>query len=110
MYLVYSIFFCHFVYLEHWFKFPATCVHDVCNNDDHFHSSYKPTLWNNSMAFSTILSVVSASLLLVCGGRLLYEQYYGKQNCEMTYMYFYPQYQVGTVMLYGTEVNQKLHV
>ena len=38
--LVYSIFFCHFVYLEHWFKFPATCVHDVYNNDDHFHSSY----------------------------------------------------------------------
>ena len=47
------------------------------------------------MAFSTILSVVSVCLLLVCGGRLLYEQYYGKQNCEMTYMYLYPQYQVG---------------
>ena len=43
---------------------------------------------------STILSVASVSLLLVCGGRLLYEQYYGKQNCEMTYMYLYPQYQV----------------
>ena len=43
---------------------------------------------------STVLSVASVSLLLICGGRLLYEQYYGKQNCEMTYMYLYPQYQV----------------
>lgn len=47
---------------------------------------------------STILSVASVSLLLVCGGRLLYEQYYGRQNCEMTYMYLYPQYQVSDMM------------
>ena len=52
-------------------------------------------LFSHGMALSTILSVVSVCLLLVCGGRLLYEQYYGKQNCEMTYMYLYPQYQVG---------------
>lgn len=40
------------------------------------------------------LSFASISLLFICGGRLLYEQYYGEQKCEMTYMYLYPQYQV----------------
>ena len=43
---------------------------------------------------SVFLSVASVCLLFVLGGRLLYEQYYGEQKCEMTYMYLYPQYQV----------------
>lgn len=47
------------------------------------------------MALAATLSVASVSLLLIFGGRILYEQYYGEQNCEMTYMYLYPQYQVG---------------
>ena len=48
------------------------------------------------MALAAVLSVASVSLLFVFGGRMLYEQYYGEQNCEMTYMYLYPQYQVET--------------
>lgn len=72
------------------FKFPATCLYMMY--DDHYHSIL--TL-RHGMGLTTVLSVVSVCLLLFCGGRLLYEQYYGKQNCEMTYMYLYPQYQVG---------------
>ena len=44
--------------------------------------------------YSVFLSVTSVCLLFTWGGRLLYEQYYGEQKCEMTYMYLYPQYQV----------------
>lgn len=43
---------------------------------------------------TTVLSLVAVSLLFLSGSRLFYEQYYGEQNCEMTYMYLYPQYQV----------------
>ncbi|XP_064407052.1 GPI inositol-deacylase-like isoform X3 [Halichondria panicea] len=37
-------------------------------------------------------SLVVLLLLLFCGGRLVLEQFYGDQDCEMTWMYQWPQY------------------
>lgn len=41
---------------------------------------------------STVVCVSAVIFLLVCGGRLVHRQYYGQQDCEMTYMYQWPQY------------------
>ena len=43
---------------------------------------------------STVVCVSAVIFLLVCGGRLVHRQYYGQQDCEMTYMYQWPQYPV----------------
>lgn len=44
-------------------------------------------------------SLMVLLLLLLCGGRLIYEQFLGNQDCEMTWMYQYPQYLVSALTL-----------
>jgi len=41
-----------------------------------------------------ILSVAVTFLLLFSAYRLVWRQFFGEQDCEMTYMYEWPQYQV----------------
>lgn len=89
--LIYSIFpfsDLHFVYLE--------CINQISRHN--FINLTTRALQLLSCArmalYSIFLSFASVCLLFIWGGRLLYEQYYGEQKCEMTYMYLYPQYQV----------------
>lgn len=44
-------------------------------------------------------SLIVLLLFLLCGGRLIYEQFLGNQDCEMTWMYQYPQYLVSALTL-----------
>ncbi len=53
------------------------------------------------MAFSSsraILSLVVGMLLLLCAYRVVWRQFFGEQDCEMTYMYEWPQYQVDSTL------------
>ena len=36
-------------------------------------------------------------LVVLCSVRLAYRQYYGQQDCEMTYMWRWPAYQVSSL-------------
>lgn len=44
-------------------------------------------------ASSFVCGTAVLLMVAVCCSRLLYRQYFGQQDCEMTYMYQYPQYQ-----------------
>ncbi len=43
--------------------------------------------------FSGVYYPVCVLVVLLSCARLCYRQYYGQQDCEMTYMYRWPQYQ-----------------
>ncbi len=55
-------------------------------------------------------SLVVLLLLLFCGGRLVLEQFYGDQDCEMTWMYQWPQYLVYTVVVWRVCIINNLFV